>query len=151
MCSKKCANPVRPCSYSSREPVRTTVQYAASPSLGMGTTMAVRPFGSVRVSVGYGMIGVTGEVSWLDEGSGHVAASAPQSASSRGQSRVLRKVIVGFYAAASSNARLARDAGLAVFDVERREHVSRGVGARDVVDRDEIRMQSLGRDGDARV
>ena len=35
MCSKKCAKPVRPGSYSSREPVRTTVQYAASPSLGM--------------------------------------------------------------------------------------------------------------------
>ena len=68
MCSKKCAKPVRPGSNSSREPVRTIVQYATSPSLGIGTTMAFRPFGSVRVSVGNGMIGVTGVVSWLGEG-----------------------------------------------------------------------------------
>ena len=52
MCSKKCAKPERPGSYSSREPVRTIDQYATSPSLGIGTTMTLRPFGSVRVSVG---------------------------------------------------------------------------------------------------
>ena len=67
MCSKKCAKPERPGSYSSREPVRTIDQYATSPSLGIGTTMTLRPFGSVRVAVGKGMMGATSVVSWLGE------------------------------------------------------------------------------------
>src|SRR4026209_589468 len=102
MCSKKCAKPVRPASYSSREPVRTTVQYAASPSLGIGTTMAVRPFGGVRVSVGNGMIGVAAGASWLEEGTvvDAMAKAAAQSASRRVRSRGRREGIGGFYDAA---------------------------------------------------
>src|SRR5512145_81574 len=102
MCSKKCAKPVRPGSYSSREPVRTTVQYAARPSLGIRVTITVRPFGSVRVSVGNGMIGVTAEVSWLEEGSvGHaVASAAAQSRSNRARPFGPGKVIGRFYDAA---------------------------------------------------
>src|SRR5690349_21384829 len=102
MCSKKCANPVRFGSYSSREPVRKTVQYAARPSLGIFVTITVRPFGSVCVSVGYGMIGFTAEVSWLEGGgAGHaVASAAAQSASSRVRWLGPRKVMRRFYAAA---------------------------------------------------
>jgi hypothetical protein len=99
MCSKKCAKPVRSGSYSSRDPVRTIDQYAASPSLGIGTTMAVSPFGSVRVSVGNGMMGVTAEVSWLGEGSVRQAAASAEAHSRRrsGGSTEARKVMAGFY------------------------------------------------------
>src|SRR5688572_9686549 len=97
MCSKKCAKPVRSGSYSSRDPVRTIVQYAASPSLGIGTTMAVSPFGSVRVSVENGMMGVTAEVSWLGEGSVTQASAEAHSRRRRDESTEARKVIAGFY------------------------------------------------------
>src|SRR5688572_21091488 len=141
MCSKKCAKPVRPGSYSSREPVRTIVQYAASPSLGIGTTITVSPFGSVRVSVGYGRIGFTAEVSWLEEGSvGHaVASAAAQSATSRVRGLGPRRVMGRFYAPRrGATSRLACDAGPAVLDVERRQHVRWRAGARDVVDGDQF-------------
>src|ERR1044072_4726549 len=155
MCSKKCAKPVRPASYSSREPVRTTVQYAASPSLGIGTTIAVRPFGSVRVSVGNGMIGVTAEISWLAEGTvAHAAVSAAaQKASRPVRWHGLRRVIERFYGAAWArrDGQLAGDAGPAVLDVERGEHVRGRIGARDVVDGNEVGVQLLAPDGDAHV
>src|SRR5215831_6212433 len=59
MCSKKCAKPERPGSYSSREPVRTIDQNATSPSLGIGITITSSPFGSVFVVVGKGMMSFT--------------------------------------------------------------------------------------------
>jgi hypothetical protein len=46
MCSKKCAKPVTPSSTSSRDPVRTTVQYDTSPSLGIGTMSTESPLSS---------------------------------------------------------------------------------------------------------
>ena len=64
MCSKKCAKPERPGSYSSREPVRTIDQYATSPELGIGITITLRPLSSVRVVVGKGMMPSTSLASW---------------------------------------------------------------------------------------
>src|SRR6185295_1570868 len=59
MCSKKCAKPERPGSYSSREPVRTIDQNATSPLLGIGITISSRPLGSVFAVVGKGMMSFT--------------------------------------------------------------------------------------------
>src|SRR5262245_24860326 len=54
MCSKKCANPVCPGSYSSRAPVRTTDQYATSPFELIGTSTTLSPLSSVSIWVLYG-------------------------------------------------------------------------------------------------
>src|SRR5881394_3258456 len=59
MCSKKCAKPEWPGSYSSREPVRTIDQKVARPLLGIGSTMTVRPLSSFFVVVGKGMMPFT--------------------------------------------------------------------------------------------
>ena len=59
MCSKKCAKPERPGSYSSRDPVRTIDQNATSPLLGIGITITSRPLPSVFAVVGKGMMSVT--------------------------------------------------------------------------------------------
>src|SRR5262252_9150204 len=139
MCSKKCAKPERPGSYSSREPVRTIDQYAMRPSLGIGITITLSPFGSVFVVVGKGMMSVTALASCAlglkvaqTSRSVHTGRSAAARSAIRDDELGMRWVageISSLYSARRTavnppkSVQLASDAGLAVLDVERREHV----------------------------
>src|SRR5262249_42159045 len=87
----KCAKPEWPGSYSSREPVRTIDQNVASPWLGIGITITLRPLSSFFVVVWKGMMPFTSWASWESAGAPgiNVAQSAQSAQTSSNVSLVM--------------------------------------------------------------
>src|SRR6266850_4567935 len=84
MCSKKWANPLLPGSGSLRLPTRTRVKYAARPGESNWMSTAVRPLGSLTVSVGEGNAWVRGARGLACAGSARAASKAAATAKRMG-------------------------------------------------------------------